>query len=225
MDSEAEFRQPIMHSMSVVSSSSVQLTPRLIIVPPFEDQDNITNYKKRISSSISHQAEPGHGPSIEEIEEGDETDGKLLEDPSPESEAFPNLRKVFSSRAELGKFLTENLYFQLLVVFLVAVDAVIVIVVDLHLTAHDECHSNSDCPTGEKHLDDHDHLKYCSVNVNYTKCAYYHGHRQCVAEYTPEDRTTLDTLHYVGLAVLTLFMMEVLLRIFALGKDFFQEKA
>ncbi|XP_065195032.1 voltage-gated hydrogen channel 1-like [Sycon ciliatum] len=111
---------------------------------------------------------------------------------------------------------------------MVALDVMVVLVeliLDLELIRDNECRKDSDCPiTRRSNLSDTSSIQSCSYDTNFSHCIYIHGKHSCQLEETHHDIDPAEVFHYLGIAILSYFNLEVLVKLFALDIKFFKHK-
>ncbi|XP_065194473.1 voltage-gated hydrogen channel 1-like [Sycon ciliatum] len=136
-------------------------------------------------------------------------------------------------REHLKKFLTYSQKVQIFIVVLVVLDCTIVLtelLIDLGIIVKNLCEHDSDCPllsispNGTINTTETEGYYKCFKNLEQTKCEFHDGKKRCLSEDISPDIDPAYVLHIFGIVVLALFLVEIILKLYALGLEFFHHK-
>eukprot|EP00118_Oscarella_pearsei_P001340 m.7203 g.7203 ORF g.7203 m.7203 type:complete len:287 (+) comp17997_c0_seq1:34-894(+) len=149
----------------------------------------------------------------------DEDDEDMVLDPDSE----PPPKGCKGHRERMKRFLTYSRRFQILVVALVVLDCLVVIIellIDLGIIIKNVCSSSGDCPSALRNL------TTCVVSPEYkerTVCGYSGGEMTCVEE-GQESVGPGEVMHILGITVLSCFLLEIILKLYAMDISFLKHK-
>ncbi|XP_065191820.1 voltage-gated hydrogen channel 1-like [Sycon ciliatum] len=134
---------------------------------------------------------------------------------------------VQKTQNQLHEFLLHNHYYHLFFFVLLIVDVLVVlseIFWDLDVLGKNECLINADCPRLWRALNGTSVVNdgvTCMYNTSFNQCMFLNGANRCVPPGTESDHNPEHALHTVGLIILIIFATEIVFKIFAFGREFF----
>ncbi|XP_065188427.1 uncharacterized protein LOC135819193 [Sycon ciliatum] len=190
--------------------------------PPAYDDDHHAAYIAQQKAAVHRTTFELDGRPLPDLEHHyyDE-----FHDPEPEDEPSHDFKDFWRSHENFKAYLTKNHHFHEFIAFLIVLDILIVLgelILDLEILRADECAHDHDCPLVEATVNGS--MWDCSFNSNYTTCLYKGGRHTCVDEYTKADKDPSEILHKLSIAVLSCFVLESIVRLVVLQREFFKRK-
>ncbi|XP_065836788.1 voltage-gated hydrogen channel 1-like [Oscarella lobularis] len=144
------------------------------------------------------------------------------EDMILDPDAEPPAKGCKGHRERMRRFLTYSRRFQIAIVVLVVLDCLIVIIellMDLGILIRNVCESNDECPDKLRNAT----CYLAPEDEGRTVCGYSSGENTCLEE-GKESISPAEGMHVCGLIVLSLFLVEIILKLYCMDISFFKHK-